>query len=101
MDELEATLAQAEGKHDSYVEKNKKLKAENDKLLDEVERKTKEHQQKIIDTRKGTRVFCTLRVLNFARILNFAIISRHHFSDSVEIYYSVRHRSVLPVYLYR
>ena len=50
------SLSQAEGKSDNYVEKNKNLKAENSKLLEEVERKTKEHQQKIIDTRKGTRV---------------------------------------------
>lgn len=62
VDEAELALSQAENKCDNYAENYRKLKEEKEKLVEDMERQSKEQQQKIIDTRKGNGTnFCMLR----------------------------------------
>ena len=53
MDEVELSLSQAESKYDEYVEMCRNLKDENEHLKDNVETRTKEQEERIMEIRKG------------------------------------------------
>ena len=54
MDEVELSLSQAESKYDEYVEMCRNLRDENQHLKDDLEGRSKEQAEKIIEIRKGT-----------------------------------------------
>jgi Mg2+ and Co2+ transporter CorA len=53
MDEVELSLSQAESKYDDYVEMCRNLKDENEHLKNNVETRTKEQEERILEMRKG------------------------------------------------
>ena len=51
---MELSLSQAESKYDEYVEMCRNLRDENQHLKDDIEGRSKEQAEKIIEIRKGT-----------------------------------------------
>ena len=51
---MELSLSQAESKYDEYVEMCRNLRDENKLLKDDIEGRSKEQAEKIIEIRKGT-----------------------------------------------